>query len=138
MFLFSFSRETCRTSHSMFPYLCLQRDLRDTLSRYLCPKRPTGPRALCPSICAPRELQDLTLCPSICDQRDPQDLTLCPSLCAHKEKGIREAFCCLKEGNIPQKIEENFIKQLPRELPASAVTAGHGLRPRVQTVSSRH
>lgn len=35
------------------------------------------------------------------------------------EKGIREASCYLRERNILKKSEENFIKQLPREIPAS-------------------
>lgn len=35
------------------------------------------------------------------------------------EKEIREVSCYLKERSILEKIEENFFKQLPREIPAS-------------------
>lgn len=50
--------------------------------------------------------------------RDWQDLTHCP-ISVPREKGIREASCYLKKRSILKKIEENFIKQLPREIPAS-------------------
>lgn len=50
--------------------------------------------------------------------RDPQGLTFWP-ISVPTEKGIRESSCYLKERNILKKIEENIIKELPREIPAS-------------------
>lgn len=96
-----FSRESCRISHSILPYLCPQRNLQDTLSQDLCPE--TGRTSHSAPVSVPK---------------DPQNLTLCP-ISVPTEKGIREASRYLKKRNILKKIEENFIKQLPREMPTS-------------------
>lgn len=96
-----FSRESCRSSHSILPYVCPQRNLQDTLSQDLCLE--TGRTSHSVPIYVPQ---------------NPQKLIFCP-ISVPTEKGIREASCYLKERNILKKTEENFIKQLPREIPAS-------------------